>query len=71
MNEKAYYEALCIKNPKLRGADEEHVTLTKRGIRNIVLQAFRMGEEAERAKAERAKAKGVDLFDHLFRGANK
>lgn len=66
MNEKAYYEALCIKNPKLRGADEEHVTLTKRGIRNIGLQAFRMGEEAERAKD-----KGVDLFEHLFRGANK
>ena len=66
MNEKAYYEALCIKNPQLRGADEEHVTLTKRGIRNIVLQAFRMGEEAERGKA-----KGVDLFEHLFRGANK
>jgi hypothetical protein len=66
MNEKAYYEALCIKNPKLRGADEEHVTLTKRGIRNIVLQAFRMGEEAESAKA-----KGVDLFEHFFRGANK
>lgn len=69
MTKEEYYNALCERNPKLRGADLETVTLTKRGLRNIVLQAFIMGEKSQPEK--RQDSTGPDLFDHLFRGARK
>ena len=61
MKKDEYIQALIAKNPALGKPDEEKVTLTCRGIRAIINQAYDMGfqEAQEKAKTEK---KVDDLF---------
>lgn len=43
MNADKYWQKLVEKNPALGKADDEKVTLTVRGLRNVVKQAHETG----------------------------
>ena len=45
MNADEYLNRLIEKNPAIGKPDDEHITLTCRGLRNIIRQAHKIGYE--------------------------
>jgi len=66
MTAEEYLNAVIAKNPALGKPDDEKVTLTCRGIRALIRQAFAMGEQrgAELRKAEEKLNRAAnDIFN--------
>ena len=66
MNDEEYLNAVIAKNPALGKPNDEKVTLTCRGIRALIIQAFAMGEQhgAELRKAEEKLNRAAkDIFN--------
>jgi hypothetical protein len=49
-----YWEALVKKNPAFGKSESEHVTLTVRGLKNVVKQSWERGELSMADKTARA-----------------
>ena len=54
-----YWAVLVEKNPAFGRSDTEHVTLTVRGIKNVVKQAWERGELSMADKAATAFSEGA------------
>ena len=54
MTAEEYLKAVIERNPALGKPDDEKITLTARGIRNLIKQAHAMGEQHEH-KLQEAK----------------
>ena len=66
MTAEEYLKAVIERNPALGKPDDEKVTLTCRGIRALIRQAFAMGEQrgAELRKAEEKLNRAAkDIFN--------
>ena len=70
MTEDEYLDALLKRNPALDKDDDEPVTLRVRGLKAIVRQAFRKGQEAAASQRERPRSQnsgaGFDVFGQIF-----
>jgi hypothetical protein len=54
-----YWAALVAKNPAFGRSETEHVTLTVRGIKNVVKQAWERGELSMAEKTATAFSEGA------------
>ena len=63
MNADQYIEKLVEKNPAIGRPDDERITLTCRGLRNIIKQAHKVGYD-DRIETE-------ELMRKLFRVPNR
>lgn len=67
-----YWEALVKKNPAFGRAEEEHVTLTARGLKAVIKQAWDKGELSMAQKTAKAFSGGgfsgssLDALKNLF-----
>lgn len=62
MNAEKYLELLIQKNPAIGKPDDEKITLTCRGLRNIIKQAHKIGYDDHKETEE--------LMRRLFRVPN-
>lgn len=74
-----YWEALVKKNPAFGRSESEHVTLTVRGLKNVVKQSWERGEMAMAEKTAKAfsdsakhrndspySSSSLDAFKNIF-----
>lgn len=72
MTEDEYLDALLKRNPALDKDDDEPVTIRVRGLKAIVRQAFRKGQEAAAPQWERPQSRsqnsgaGFGMFEQIF-----
>ena len=64
MTAEQYLKAVIERNPALGKPDDEKITLTARGIRNLIKQAHAMG--VQQGKHEAAVKEKLDgMFSHF------
>ena len=68
MNLDEYMSAIIAKNPALGGADDARVTMTCRGVRNLIRQAYQMGWDQSRQIQDKTNRifNPSNPFDSIF-----